>query len=66
MCPVAATLLGLLVAGAITVLGLPIFINMYEDGKQWMKHRSRTNSFGPGVTKRCACHKINFGGGPGA
>ena len=46
MCPVAATFIGLLVVGAITVLGLPIFINMYESGKQWMKNRPRTNSFG--------------------
>jgi len=65
MCPVAATFIGLLVAGAITVLGLPIFINMWDSARRWWKSQPRTNSLGPGVTRRCACHKINFGGGPG-
>jgi hypothetical protein len=66
MCPVAATFIGLIVAGAIAVLGLPIFINMWDSGKQWLKNRPGTSSFGPGANvRRCNCDKINFGGGPG-
>jgi len=64
MCPIAATFFGLVVGGAIVLLGLPIFLNGWDSVRRWLKSRPRTNSFGPGVT-HCKCEKVNFGGGPG-
>lgn len=66
MCPVASTFIGLLVTGVFAFFAFPLLVTTYDRVRGWMKSLPRTNSFGPGANvRRCSCHKMNFGGGPG-
>ena len=69
MCIVLTTMIYTAVGGTAFYGGYRLFKALPLD-KAWTRFKTwantPTNSFGPGATvSRCACHKINFGGGPG-